>query len=351
MAEHSKIEWCDHTFNPWIGCTKISDACDHCYAEARDRRFNPRSGHWGPHAPRKRTSTANWRKPLKWDREAAEAGTRARVFCASLADVFDNHRSIGAEWRWDLWKLILDTPNLDWLLLTKRPQNIERLAPVTWRVDGFPPNVWIGTTVENQAEADRRIPHLLSIPARVRFLSCEPLLGPVDLTRVGNLASLRATFPSIIAEEERHMRPEPISGFQIDPLGEPYQSTAYYQTPNHMGGFSIGPRRWPRLDWIIAGGESGPGARPSNPAWFRDLRDQCAAADVPFHFKQWGEWAEVKPLPIQPDDLTAWPDGSFGVGNCNDNGGSGKTMRRIGKRRAGRTLDGVTHDGMPGEAQ
>ncbi|OWV44240.1 DUF5131 family protein [Mameliella alba] len=296
MAEHSKIEWCDHTFNPWIGCTKVSPACDHCYAEAWDNRFG--GERWGPHASRTRTSPANWHKPLKWDREAAEAGTRARVFCASLADVFDNHRSIGAEWRWDLWKLILDTPNLDWLLLTKRPQNIERLAPVTWRVDGFPPNVWLGTTVENQAEADRRIPHLLATPARVRFLSCEPLLGPVDLTRWSGLTD------------------------DVD-----------------FG-----------LDWVIAGGESGPGARPSNPAWFRDLRDQCAAADVPFHFKQWGEWHPGDGL---GDDIDGCAFGCFdGAGRWvqpvqQDFAASRRTMFRTGKKRAGRTLDGVTHDGFP----
>ncbi|BBU58555.1 hypothetical protein KU6B_48200 [Mameliella alba] len=302
MAELSKIEWCDHTFNPWIGCTKVSPACDHCYAEARDRRFNPRSGHWGPHADRRRTSAANWRKPLKWDREAAKAGTSPRVFCASLADVFDNHRSIAPEWRRDLYRLIEDTPHLDWLLLTKRPQNLAKLAPARWVHDGCPPNVWIGTTVENQAEADRRIPHLLSIPARVRFLSCEPLLGPVNL----------------LVTDHRGHDISALRGIACDP-SDPDGPDEYYRTG--------------KIHWVIAGGESGTGARPSNPQWFRDLRDQCTAADVPFHFKQWGEWVSVSEVE-GPGDHHTFPDG--------------RTVRRIGKSRAGRTLDGVTHDGMPG---
>ncbi|MBW4983702.1 phage Gp37/Gp68 family protein [Mameliella sp. CS4] len=321
MAEHSKIEWTDHTFNPWIGCTKVSPACDHCYAEAQDRRFNPRSGHWGPHADRRRTSAANWRKPLKWDREAAKAGTSPRVFCASLADVFDNHRSIAPEWRRDLYRLIEDTPHLDWLLLTKRPQNFAKLAPARWVHDGCPPNVWIGTTVENQAEADRRIPHLLSIPARVRFLSCEPLLGPVDLTRW------------LWGREK-----------PCDNCPQDVDCECGWEPRGTLNGEA-------GLSWIIAGGESGTGARPSNPQWFRDLRDQCAAADVPFHFKQWGEW---HPGDGMGDDIDGSAFGCFDDADRwvhpvqQDFAATRQTMFRIGKSRAGRTLDGVTHDGMPG---
>lgn len=254
--ENSKIEWTDHTFNPWIGCQKVSPGCDHCYAEAQDARWRPTDTRWGPHAGRTRTSAANWRKPLAWDRAAHQTGTRPRVFCASLADVFDNHASIATEWRADLWQMIRATDDLDWLLLTKRPQNIAKMLPPDW-ADGWP-NVWLGTTVENQTEADRRIPHLLAVPAAVRFLSCEPLLGPVDL----------------------------------------------------MGAHGI--------DWVICGGESGPGARPMQAVWARSLRDQCASAGVAFHFKQWGE---------------------------HDASGA-----RIGKHRAGRLLDGRAHDGLPPSA-
>lgn len=218
MGENSAIEWTDHTFNPWQGCMKVSPACDHCYAEVRDLRFH-RGVHWGPTAPRQRTK--NWSAPRKWNRDARTSGTRARVFCASLADVFDNQAP--PEWRTDLWALIADTQRLDWMLLTKRPQNIRKMLPATWG-NGWP-NVWLGCTTENQEEANRRIPLLRSIPARVRFLSCEPLLEPT--------------------------------------------------APDLDG-----------IDWVICGGESGRGARYMEPDWARALRDQCAEAGVAFFMKQ-----------------------------------------------------------------
>lgn len=227
--ENSKIEWTDHTFNPWIGCTKVSDGCKHCYAEAQqDKRYG--RVQWGPQGKRIRTAAANWRKPLKWDREAKAAGKRARVFCSSLADVFEEKPDQPEidEWRSDLFELISSTPNLDWLLLTKRPENVRKAWH--WELMGYPPNVWIGTSVENQEQADKRIPALLEIPAAVRFLSMEPLLGQV----------------------------------YIDQL--------------------------PRIDWVIVGGESGQNARPMHPYWARYIRNQCQAVGVPFFFKQWGEW-------------------------------------------------------------
>lgn len=281
MGENSGIEWTHHTFNPWIGCQKVSPACDACYAEAWDRRFG--GERWGPKAARTRTSNANWRKPLQWNRRAAADGVRARVFCASLADVFDNHRSIQPEWRAALWSLIRSTPHLDWLLLTKRPQNIARFLPEDWG-RGYP-NVWLGTTVENQTEADRRIWPLNNVPAKVRFLSMEPLLGPVDLSRQINL-----------------------------------------------------------LHWVIAGGESGPNARPTSPEWVRWLRGQCQAAGVPFFFKQWGEWFPYGEIDAQGCENSVtrgeraglwheWPAGGFSV--------------RIGKKASGRFLDGMLHDEYP----
>ncbi len=241
MGKDSQIEWTDHTFNPWIGCTKVSPACDHCYAEAWDRRYN--SGkHWVLGAKRHKTSVANWYKPVKWDKEAAEKGVRYKVFCASLADVFDN--KVDPAWRNDLWDLIRSTPNLDWLLLTKRPQNIADMLPDDWG-KGYP-NVWLGVTVENQEEADRRIPHLLQIPAVIRFLSCEPLLGEVDL-----------------------WKPE-----YRCPDG----------SPGHGSAFAWGHG----IKWVIAGGESGHNYRESKIDWFRNLRDQCIAGNAAFMFKQWG---------------------------------------------------------------
>lgn len=310
MAENSKIEWTHHTFNPWIGCQKVGPGCDHCYAESWDARgLQGRASRWGAHAARTRTSAANWRKPLAWDKAAAAAGERHRVFCASLADVFDNHPSILPEWRADLWALIAATPHLDWMLLTKRPGNIDRMLPHGW-VGGWP-NVWLGCTVVDQAEADRDIPKLLSIPARVRFLSMEPLLGPVDLTRWIGIEGDGASM-----------------------------------------GFGI--------DLVIVGGESGPGARPMHPDWVHSLRDQCIAAGVAFHFKQWGEWgSDTGPLRSGADPITegkspvaVWRGKSFEVfANGYDAPITSRDewVYRLGKKLAGRLLDGRTWDQMPGD--
>ncbi|WP_119157458.1 phage Gp37/Gp68 family protein [Caldimonas tepidiphila] len=351
MAENSGIEWTDHTFNPWIGCTKVSPACDHCYAEALVQRFG------GDFTQRRLTSAANWRLPLKWERHAraAEAGWKAgvelhgseeaciaagfskprrpRVFCASLADVFDNQAP--AEWRSDLFRLILDTPHLDWLLLTKRIGNV---APMLREIAGdlhlladpawtgqLPQNVWIGATVTCQAEADRDIPKLLAVPAARRFLSMEPLLGPVDLK-------------DVLMPESGHGHHE----------FSPIITGNALKRANPLN---------PRIDWVIVGGESGPKARPMHPAWVRSLRDQCTAAGVPFLFKQHGEWLatafctdEQAEMPhrglayVRRDGTTH--DGAGGV----DFFGGDEETTRVGKKAAGRLLDGVTHDGFPGGA-
>jgi protein gp37 len=252
MAQTTAIAWADSTFNPWVGCTKISAACDHCYAESWAKRAgNPEL--W--QGERRRTSASNWAQPIKWDRQAKAEGVRRKVFCASLADVFDNQ--VPERWRYDLWALIAATPNLDWLLLTKRPQNIAKMLPEGWA--GGWSNVWLGVTVENQDAADLRIPYLMAIPAAVRFLSCEPLLGPLDLYN-GD--------------------PDPrLGGHQATKtfIGDWWEPGDSSTSPSRHG-----------VDWVIAGGESGPNARPSNPNWFFSLRDQCDVAEVPFFFKQWG---------------------------------------------------------------
>lgn len=272
MAENSKIEWTDHTFNPWWGCTKVSSACDNCYAEA----WAKRTGHrvWGYRAERRFLSEIYWKQPLRWNKEAKKQGRRARVFCASMADVFE-WRSDLKTWREKLWVLIDETPNLDWLILTKRPHLISRLSP--WGQD-WPQNVWLGTTVESQEFAEKRIPHLVENPAMIRFLSCEPLRSGLDL--------------SIWLEEGA-------------------------------------------IDWVIAGGESGPGARPSDPAWFRDLRDQCIESSVAFHFKQWGDWAplaSVDPIKIPSSlDVENWSE----------------PVGRFGKKVCARSLDNFEWDELP----
>jgi protein gp37 len=184
MAEVTGIAWCDSTFNPWIGCTKVGPGCDHCYAEALDNRHRwGGATHWGPGKPRMRTSAANWRKPISWNRKAEASGKPWLVFCASLADVFDNE--VPREWRMDLFTMIEQTPHLTWLLLTKRIGNAHGMVPFYWLMDGdgFRPNVWIGATIVNQEEADRDVPKLLKVPAAKRFVSYEPALGPVDWTR------------------------------------------------------------------------------------------------------------------------------------------------------------------------
>lgn len=237
MAEFSKIEWTDHTFNPWTGCTNVSPGCDHCYAEA----WSKRSGHvkWGNN-PRKRTTDAYWRGPLTWQARAkafAEShGRRQRVFCASLADVFDNQAD--PEWRTDLFQLIRDCSDLDWLLLTKRPQNIGKMLPADWGSAGYD-NVWLGLTAEDQARYDQRWKFLANIPAAVRFVSYEPAIGPLRLHATG-----------------------------VQP------------------------------DWLISGGESGPGARPLNPQWVLDIISDCRRYGVaPFH-KQWGAYGN-NPLALE----------------------------------------------------
>ena len=269
MGQNSKIEWTTHTFNPWWGCLKVSEACKHCYAEAWAKRVGQQV--WGQSAPRRFFGDPHWSQPLRWDRFAAESGTRPRVFCASMADVFEDRDDLIPH-RARLMRLIEATPNLDWLLLTKRPSNVVRLASWT---DGWPPNVWLGTTVELQKRADELMPVLAEIPAAVRFISAEPLLGPLDLT----------------------------------------------------------PWLGDSINWVITGGESGPKARPASPAWFRSLHRQCMAAEVPFHFKQWGDWAPGDGLNLPKRQKAPAQDGT--------------EMIRIGKRAAGRILDGREWNGLP----
>lgn len=302
MAENTKIEWAHHTFNPWEGCQKAGPGCDNCYAETRNARFaGGQAINWGPGSPRRRTSAANWNKPIRWNGEAERLGVRYRVFCASLADVFDN--AVDPQWRVDLFRLIEVTPNLDWLLLTKRIGNARAMSQIAMGAIGcihkpLPENVWLGATIVNQEEADRDIPKLLDVPARVRFLSMEPLLGPVNIER-----HLLSTYDK--ASHDSQMLP----GLPCDD----------------------------KLDWVIVGGESGPGARPMHPDWARSLRDQCAAAGVPFLFKQWGEWAPAcYPLYIdrKPHELK-WLGGVHGL------------MGRFGKKVAGRLLDGIEHNEFP----
>ena len=334
MAENTKIEWANHTFNPWIGCTKVGPGCDNCYAEADfDKRRHVVS--WGAGQPRKRTAASTWALPARWNAEAERLGVRYRVFCASLADVFDNE--VPVQWRRDLFDLIAATPHLDWLLVTKRIGNARRLYGEAYldSARAWPENVWIGATVTNQAEADRDIPKLLEVPARVRFLSMEPLLGPVELN--GHEHTLA-----------------PGLGEGIDWLTG---NTSQYS--DIFGGSAMPwlDRDWksfpedyeePRIHWVIVGGESGPNARPMHPDWARSLRDQCVAAGVPFLFKQWGEWIPEGQTLSEPARLDPyrrrWCDIEDGDDRYTQ---TGVAVHPVGKKAAGRLLDGMQHDGYP----
>jgi len=301
MAENSKIEWCHHTFNPWTGCTKIGPGCDHCYAEG----WAKRSGivQWGPGAERRRTSEANWRQPVKWNAEAERLGVRYRVFCASLADVFDN--AVPVEWRRDLFDLIAKTPNLDWLLVTKRIGNAKTMMADALHLNPtalsngqiWPlPNVWLGITVVNQAEADRDIPKLLATPAVVRFLSMEPLLGPVNLRHLNEdreTNEVDCLHPRTWEQEIEQWRDTE------DEWEEQFEDLYGVAVSDASGPMHAS------VDWVIVGGESGPGARPMHPQWARDLRDQCVAAGVPFFMKQLsGERGKtIKDISAFPLDL------------------------------------------------
>lgn len=335
MVENTKIEWAHHTFNPWEGCTKVGPGCDHCYAERRNNRFH--GGNWGPGAPRRRTSPANWGKPHRWNRQAAELGKRYRVFCASLADVFDNE--VDPAWRADLFQLIRETPHLDWLLLTKRIGNVAGMLPADWG-NGWP-NVWLGATVVNQNEADRDIPKLLATPATLRWLSMEPLLGPV------NLGPWLDRCPRSQRSDQRWAHSWKFDG------DDPYIICHFCGERRDAHSGAVVGRRCTDpapLDWVIVGGESGPNARPMNPAWARYLRNQCAGSHVPFLFKQWGEWVPLRNVETQPlnvDRMGWWIPEGFAPHQVGAIHQGQPLMYRTGKARAGRLLDGQQHDGFP----
>lgn len=265
MSENTKIAWTDSTFNPWLGCTRVSEGCRNCYAETL---VQGRMGlqRWGS-AARVRTK-GPWREVRKWNREASQAGVRRRVFCASLCDVFEDAPGLDAT-RADLWPLIDECTSLDWQLLTKRPENITRMVPASW-LSSPRTHVWLGTSVENQEVADVRIPRLLAVPAAVRFLSCEPLLGPIDLK--GANGALCNADEFWVALERATM----------DGFVTPVEALAAHRRMQADRGGR------PCIDWVIVGGESGSKHRPMDLAWARSLRDQCRVAGVAFFFKQLG---------------------------------------------------------------
>lgn len=378
MAENSKIEWCDATVNMWWGCTKVSPGCAYCYADTWSKRCG--KDIWGPGRPRedhragatklamrleraaaegrfRECFVCGKREIRKWDRTLPPGGlaccsnpecvslpetessvVRPRVFCSSMSDWLDGEVPI--EWLADLLQLVGVTPHLDWLLLSKRPQNwrprMEGVytsrrrssSPVVEMVEAWiaqcpPANVWMGTSVEDQQRADERIPHLLTIPARVRFLSCEPLLGPVDLNRIHEVLT--------DGHGWRTERWEScLNGRRFSAIDD-----------GDADGF-------PKVDWVVAGGESGSKARPLHPEWVRSLRDQCKGTGVAFLLKQWGAWLPYgQCAPGVPDPSDADPgvlhNYNLGITAPSEQWYS----RKLGKARAGRLLDGREHNDFP----
>ncbi len=275
MGERTKIEWATHSFNTHEGCTKVSPGCKFCYAEALSKRFG--RDLWGPTAGRKPMSEAYWNQLAKWDRQAAKEGAKARVFCNSISDLFEGPETcqdpeayaVVEAVRKRLFGMVTQTPNLIYLLLTKRPENIRRMAPKGW-LAAWPENVWVGTSVEDQETADRRIPELLRVPAPIRFLSVEPLLGPVDLQRV----------------RVKDRRDGVSSGFDALNGCLWWCSDQGEYANDHAV-----------IHWVIIGGESGRGARPFYIEWAMSMLDQCREAGVPAFLKQLGRWPVSKARP------------------------------------------------------
>lgn len=291
MSENTNIEWCDATINPWWGCTKVSAGCLNCYAETlSDQRY--KNNAWGPKGKRKEIKS--WRTTLKkLSKQAQEEGRRLKVFCSSMSDIFEGPETCGGEksenWakivrlRSELLENVVNCQSLDFLLLTKRPENIHRYLDIQFGkvVSGtagyddqrvelcLPPNLWIGTSVEDQETADKRIPHLLKVPAKVRFLSCEPLLGPVRL------------YPHL-----------PIAKNDFE------ESAPWFLDRSNNEGISP-------IHWVICGGESGRKPRPMDVEWARGLAAQCKAANVPFFMKQGSQanWPDFKDFNQFPEDL------------------------------------------------
>lgn len=287
MGATTGIAWTDHTFNGWWGCSRTSRGCRFCYAADLSKRFDGGTSLWGKHTPRRVMTDHTWNNPIRWNRAAERAGVPAKVFASSMADVFEDHPQL-PDLRTRLFELIENTPWLIWQLLTKRPQNIAGMVP--WGTDGWPPNVWIGASLESQRFATERIVPLLGLKgAAVRFLSVEPMVGPVDLRTVPYQGD---------------------TGYDLDVLSGRYRRRGGRWTDG-IGSllFAFGLAGLATIDWVILGGESGPRPDRMAPEWARTVRDQCAYARIPFFMKQAGsalaaEWGATG----KGHDPAEWPE-------------------------------------------
>jgi protein gp37 len=288
MAEVTEISWTDSTWSAWWGCTALSPACDNCYAKALDKRTG--GNHWG-NVPRRRTSPENWKQPLRWQKAAgkfyAEHGRRRRVFVSSMSDFYDNQ--VDPQWRADAWDVIRACPDIDWLILTKRPQNIRAMLPAFW--DEIKERIWSGTTVEDMTRARQNIPHILNIDSRYRFISGEPLLAPIFLRSipVGTEPTMKAPL-------------------YLDAL-----EGVVYAVNGADGARQVLVRDTGKLDWVIAGGESGHGARPMHPWWPELLQEDCEATGTAFLWKQWGNY--MPPDHVDSPVVLVQPWGTNGQAN------------------------------------
>lgn len=332
----TKIEWADATWNPVTGCTKISPACDNCYAERMAKRLAGRVGYPKDEPFRVTLHPDRLDQPLKWKKPK-------RIFVVSMGDLF--HENVPESYIAAIFAVAAAAPQHTFMVLTKRPKRmaawfqwlsaeyngpcdqnavlqtcfgeygwadqfddaVASMLDAAWPL----PNVWLGVTAEDQQRADERIPWLLKCPAAVRFVSAEPLLGPIDLSL------LRAC---------------------VD-CGSLNRHCGLLNDEDELYCGACGCKTFYGVDWVIVGGESGQNARPSHPEWFRGLRDQCKAAGVPFFFKQWGEWA---PLPCIDPHFRASEVRTVGADNVR--------MCRVGKKAAGRLLDGREWNELPGSA-
>lgn len=296
MGEETGISWTDHTWSAWRGCARVSEACKHCYAETLSHR-NPKTlGVWGFEAnggTRVVASPASWRKVLGWNEKARKAGKRRKIFM-SLCDPFEDFPGLDEARLW-LWALIEATPWLDWMLLTKRPENVRRMAPAKWvhNAPEWPANAWFGFTAETQQRFDERWEHAKHIPASVVFVSIEPQLGPIDLAPVLRRVDYCRTCLSEHDPLKTDNCPECNQDSIISVWGDEQLSDAQ---AHHIPEPGINWHRFgkPGLDLVICGGESifngWSKSRPMHPEWPLHHALTCDQAGVAYHFKQWGDW-------------------------------------------------------------